>query len=73
MGLGCSSFYKWVFRPLGVLISGSRVVAAGNFHHRIRLDTGDEMAELAEAMNDMTARFQAIRDDLDHQVQERTN
>ena len=30
------------------------------------------MAELAEAMNDMTARFQAIRDDLDHQVQERT-
>ena len=30
------------------------------------------MAELAEAMNDMTARFQAIRDDLDRQVQERT-
>jgi two-component system NtrC family sensor kinase len=71
-GLGLQLFYKWVFRPLGVLISGSRVVAAGNFHHRIRLDTGDEMAELAEAMNDMTARFQAIRDDLDHQVQERT-
>ena len=36
------------------------------------LDTHDEMAELAEAMNDMTARFQAIRDDLDRQVQERT-
>ena len=32
----------------------------------------DEMAELAEAMNDMTARFQEIRDDLDRQVQERT-
>ena len=30
------------------------------------------MSELAEAMNDMTARFQAIRDDLDRQVQERT-
>ncbi len=30
------------------------------------------MAELADAMNDMTARFQAIRDDLDRQVQERT-
>ena len=30
------------------------------------------MAELAEAMNDMTARFQAIRDDLDRQVQIRT-
>ena len=30
------------------------------------------MAELADAMNDMTARFEAIRDDLDRQVQERT-
>ena len=30
------------------------------------------MSELADAMNDMTARFQAIRDDLDRQVQERT-
>jgi signal transduction histidine kinase len=30
------------------------------------------MAELAYALNDMTARFQAIRDDLDRQVQLRT-
>jgi signal transduction histidine kinase len=30
------------------------------------------MCELAEALNDMTARFQDIRDDLDRQVQERT-
>jgi signal transduction histidine kinase len=30
------------------------------------------MSELAGAMNDMTARFQAIRDDLDRQVRERT-
>ena len=30
------------------------------------------MRELAESMNDMTARFQEIRDDLDRQVQERT-
>src|SRR5438874_10158794 len=30
------------------------------------------MAELADAVNDMTARFQAICDDLDRQVQERT-
>jgi len=65
-------FYQWVFRPLNVLIEGSRRVAAGRFHYRIHLDTKDEMAELAEAMNAMTARFQAIRDDLDHQVRERT-
>jgi signal transduction histidine kinase len=65
-------FYRWVFQPLRVLIAGSRRVAAGQFGHRIHLQTCDEMAELAEAFNQMTARFQAIRDDLDRQVQERT-
>jgi two-component system, NtrC family, sensor kinase len=65
-------FFRWIFRPLRILISGSRRVAAGDFDYRIGLPTNDEMAELAAAMNDMTARFQAVRDDLDHQVQERT-
>lgn len=64
--------YDWIFRPLRVLVKGSRRVAAGQFYYRIALDTNDEMSELAEAMNDMTARFRAIRDDLDQQVQERT-
>ncbi len=62
----------WLVRPLRALIAGSRRVAGGAFSHRIHLDTHDEMAELAEALNDMTARFRAIRDDLDRQVEERT-
>jgi signal transduction histidine kinase len=65
-------FYRWVFEPLSTLLAGSRRVAAGEFSYRIRLKNSDEMAELAEAMNDMTERFQTIRDDLDSQVQERT-
>ena len=65
-------FYRWVFRPLRVLIEGSRRVARGAFDHRIRLDTHDEVSELATAMNDVTTRFQEIRDDLDRQVQQRT-
>jgi len=64
--------YRWVFRPLRQLGHGSRRVAAGDFGYRIKLDTRDEMAELAQALNDMTARFQEIRDDLDRQVQLRT-
>jgi two-component system NtrC family sensor kinase len=64
--------YAWVFRPLRVLVTGSRRVASGEFGYRIALETHDEMSELAEAMNAMTARFQAIRDDLDTQVRERT-
>ena len=64
--------YRWVFRPLRHLGQGSRRVAAGDFAYRIHLETHDEMAELADALNDMTERFQAIRDDLDRQVQSRT-
>ena len=65
-------FYRWVFRPLRQLIKDSRRVAGGDFDHRIHLNSGDEMDELATAMNDMTERFQQIKEDLDEQVQERT-
>lgn len=64
--------YRWVFRPLRLLGYGSRRVAAGDFAYRLKLDTSDEMAELAAALNDMTERFEEIRDDLDRQVQLRT-
>ncbi len=65
-------FRQWITRPLRTLVEGSRKVAGGKFGHRIRLESHDEMRELAEAMNAMTARFQEIRDDLDRQVRERT-
>ncbi|MEX2306943.1 MAG: HAMP domain-containing sensor histidine kinase [Pirellulales bacterium] len=65
-------FRKWIAGPLATLVEGSREVAAGKFDHRIRLDSDDEMGELAEAMNAMTARFREVRDDLDCQVRERT-
>jgi two-component system NtrC family sensor kinase len=65
-------FRKWIARPLATLVQGSREVAAGQFDHRIHLDTDDEMRELADSMNAMTTRFQEIRDDLDCQVRERT-
>jgi len=71
LGLGLLT-YSWVFRPLRRLGHGSRRIAGGDFGFRIELDTCDEMADLGQALNDMTARFQEIRDDLDHQVQLRT-
>ncbi|HEY2761745.1 MAG TPA: ATP-binding protein, partial [Pirellulales bacterium] len=64
--------YRWIFRPLRMLVKGSRIVAAGDFTYRIHLDSHDEMAELGAAMNGMTTRFCTIRDDLDRQVQIRT-
>jgi two-component system, NtrC family, sensor kinase len=65
--------YRWVFQPIRVLYEGTSRVAQGDYDYRVRLDQQDEMGELAEAFNKMTARFQEIRDDLDRQVRERVN
>ncbi|MEM9186915.1 MAG: HAMP domain-containing sensor histidine kinase [Planctomycetota bacterium] len=70
--LAIQLFRKTVARPLRALVDGSRQVAGGKFDHRIRLDSSDEMGELADAMNAMTKRFQETRDDLDRQVKQRT-
>jgi two-component system, NtrC family, sensor kinase len=72
LGVLLKMFYTWVFGPLRVLIHGSRLVASGKFEHRIQLNSHDEMAELASALNNMTTRFCRIRDDLDQQVKVRT-
>jgi signal transduction histidine kinase len=66
-------FYDWLFQPLEILLTGSRRIAQqDDFDHRIHLKNRDEMAELAAALNGMTARFQEIRSDLDAQVKQRT-
>ncbi len=65
--------YVWVVAPLRILIDGSRRIAQqDDFDHRIYLQSRDEMAELAAALNEMTARFQQITSELDEQVQQRT-
>src|SRR5690606_25463424 len=37
----CWLAYRWILRPLRLLIKGARKVAAGQFHYRIHLDTHD--------------------------------
>jgi signal transduction histidine kinase len=54
------------------LVEGSRQVAGGNYDHRTVLATNDEMSELADSFNAMTSNFQAIQQDLNGQVQQRT-
>lgn len=72
-------FRSLVVRPFRMLLQGSRLVARGDLDHRIDLGTGDEFSELADAMNNMTDRFQRTYDeleavcrDLDNQVRDRT-
>ncbi len=79
MGLLIAAFRSLVVKPFRTLVDGSRLVAGGQFDHRIDLGTGDELSELAEAMNEMTDRFQGALakveswcTNLDRQVRERT-
>ncbi len=72
LGLLIRRFRAKIFSPLDELVCGSRRVAAGDFDHRIQLDSDDEVAELAAALNSMTSNFQAIKADLNSQVQQRT-
>ena len=65
-------FVAWIVRPLTILIDGSRCVAAGDFNYRIAIEGEDEMTELAEAMNNMTDKFQMVSKDLHQQVEQRT-
>ena len=64
--------YTGVFRPLQHLHRGALRVAQGDFSYRIKVASHDEVAELADAFNKMTARFQEIAADKDRQVRERS-
>jgi len=71
--------FLWIFKPLHVLVEGSRQVASGNYGHRIELPTNDEIAELARAMNFMTEQFEEkvqqleeSRRNLDRKVQQKS-
>lgn len=64
--------YRTVLKPIKDLHEGARIVAQGHFDHQFQIKSSDEMAELAEAFNDMTMRFKEKRDELNHKVDERS-
>ena len=79
VGLLLWSFWAMLVQPFRTLLDGSRLVARGEFGHRIYLETGDELNELADAMNDMSDKFQSaytrldeLRQNLEREVQVRT-
>jgi two-component system NtrC family sensor kinase len=65
-------FQRWVLFPLRFLQRGVRHVARGSFGYKINLQSGDEMQDLAEAFNDMTAKISLTYAELERQVQERS-
>ena len=72
--------FLWIFKPLHVLVEGSRQVAGGKYGYRIVLPANDEIGELAQAMNFMTEQFEEkvrqleeSRRDLDAKVQQKSH
>ncbi|MEC8555395.1 MAG: HAMP domain-containing sensor histidine kinase [Planctomycetota bacterium] len=65
-------FRQFVVKPFKELLLGSERIANGEFDHRIQMDSEDELADLASALNGMTDRFVRIRDNLNEQVSQRT-
>ncbi len=58
--------------PIARLKQGAGIIGGGDLDHRIHIRTGDEIEELAEEFNKMTAQLQSSYQDLEKKVQERT-
>jgi two-component system, NtrC family, sensor kinase len=65
-------FRVWIFAPFRHLQAGVARVHGGDFEHPIVLNSGDELQDLTDEFNAMTARLAAIYADLARQVNERS-
>lgn len=61
-----------ITRPILVLTKGVEVVGRGDLDYKIKLETGDEIQQLAEQFNAMTAALKESYADLERKVEERT-
>jgi len=58
--------------PIFQLRHGAEIISRINLGHRIRIDTGDELEDLADAFNHMAATLAGAYDDLEERVRETT-
>ncbi len=77
LGLLVPSLVVWfgvrrVTRPVQALTGAARKVAAGDFEHSVSITTHDELQELAEQFNTMSAQLRDSYAELDKRVAART-
>ena len=61
-----------ISRPIRKLTEISRMIAGGDLTKRADISSRNELGELAESFNDMTARLREAQEELEQRVQERT-
>ena len=50
--------------PILALTRGTRALAEGNLHERVRVDTTDELGQLGQAFNNMAGRLEELQEDV---------
>ncbi|MBI4690374.1 MAG: HAMP domain-containing protein [Nitrospirae bacterium] len=60
----CTILWNLVSTPLSILTHGMERVAAGELDYTVKIDTGDEMGDLARAFNAMTFDLKKAKDEL---------
>jgi signal transduction histidine kinase len=63
---------NYVVRPLQDLREGVKLIGFGNLNHRLKIQTGDEIQELADEFNEMALKLQMSYTSLEQKVAERT-
>jgi signal transduction histidine kinase len=61
-----------IIRPLRKLTAAAEEIAKGKLDKRVQIKTGDEIEDLANSFNKMTAELQGLYATLEKKVQERT-
>lgn len=73
LGISFSTLYSRYFaRPIMILHERADAIAKGDFKTRLDIKTGDELQQLANAMNEMAEQLDSFYGNLERQVEERT-
>lgn len=62
-------FERWV-KPLRTLVEDARLIATSNPRHRTTADGGAEVRAVAQGVNLLAERFQALHEEVEHRIQE---
>ena len=77
VGLGMAVFASLVIgrrvvRPIEILRRGAARIGSGDLDYRLEIKTGDELQQLADEFNNMTAQLQESYANLEQKVEDRT-
>ena len=72
-GIAFALFYTGIFvRPIEAIRNSADKIAGGDFKTRLDIRTGDEIQQLANAMNEMAVQLDSFTSNLEGMVEEKT-